>query len=82
MKSRIVVDQSQKQPLAHNTEYLKEKTRSFIAKAIIPGGVLVLLAVCLHAVVARNMIELGAAIGSMTTLMTLIVKHYFRHGDG
>lgn len=77
MKSRIVGNQPQEQNL-----HLKEKTRSFIAKAVIPGGVVVLLSVSLHAVWVGNMIEFVAASGSVTTLMTLIVKHYFKNGDG
>ena len=52
-------------------------TRSFVAKAIIITGLLILLAVAIYAACVKNDSQLREVMSSITTLMSFVLGYYF-----
>ncbi len=79
MKFRVRDDEKKGDFEVENVR-IEARTRGFFAKLIVSVGVGLLLAAAAHAVIAGKDNELRYVMGSMTALMLLVLRYYFKSG--
>jgi hypothetical protein len=81
MKFRVRDDEEKGEFAVQNVR-IEARTRGFVAKLIVIVGLTLLLAAAVYAAVSGKDDELRYAMGSITALMLLVLRYYFKSREG